>query len=161
MSEDQWIRTALKFLSRANRHAAEAMIPLEELFGGEEPSSIRDLLQWYRFRVEGFVYRGRLTREQHVYLADHQGCLKDFFEAVTQVLFTLDEALRTAAGSLWVGLDGPKSRVARVNGPVPGGCCRYDTAPPRDGVSQVFCEQGLGGTWTPGNCDREEDKKAV
>jgi hypothetical protein len=163
-SDDQRIRSGLKFLTKADRRFIKAAAQLEKLAGVSSPPSAGDLLHKFRFEVAGNRYKGRMTQEQHDSLVGHQGSLFDFANAIADLILILNNALLCALDALTKGWEATKVScpaieskpdVSQVIGGVATGCCTYDTNLQKNGVTQSFCESGLQGHWDPQPCKKQ------
>jgi hypothetical protein len=161
-SEDQRIRKGLKFLCKADRRAVKAAVQLEKLTGLCDPPGVGEVLQWYRFTVQGKRYEGRMSRKQYEQLKGHVGSKKAFADAIADVILSLNNAVVDALKALSKGLCGTQAAVAAAaltgedgDGGVfdpPLGCCNYDTNLQKDDVTEYICEVALLGEWKEGPC---------
>jgi hypothetical protein len=105
-----------------------------------------------------------MTQKQYDYLKGQMSSPRKFADAIARVLRDSDARVRDALADLNKALGSAKgSAAAALTGdPVPipvAGCCTVGTQK-FDGVSQVYCEIGLGGSWQAGPCVREKPDKS-
>ena len=154
-TDDERIRAGLSFLAKTDEALINAGHPLAEITGISDPPGVTTLLDKYTFRVAGTDYAGLMTEPQFQILDGHKGSLREFADAIADVLIYSTHELIEAARGINRGLIGADLKVDML-AVADEGCCTYDTGMHKN-TGKDNCYTGLkGSNWVKEPCKRED-----